>query len=239
MSGVRRRDVLKGAALAFIGGTAARGGIIEGQLPFAPSVGAPPPFGPGWQFFTSSEAATLEALVYQIIPPDPQTCGGKDAGCAVFIDRQLAGGYGAQEGDYTLGPFHTGTESQGPQTPLTPRDVYRRGLAALDQHAGTVQRGRTFGQLPPAEQEQILHDIEDGKLQLPGIDAKGFLKLLIDNTTEGFFADPIYGGNRDMCGWKMVGFPGARYDYRDWVDRHNERFPLPPIGIRDHPDWKE
>jgi gluconate 2-dehydrogenase gamma chain len=29
----------------------------------------------------------------------------------------------------------------------------------------------------------------------------------------------------------MIGFPGARYDYRDWVGRHNERFPLPPIGI--------
>ncbi len=35
------------------------------------------------------------------------------------------------------------------------------------------------------------------------------------NTIEGFFADPIYGGNRDMVGWKLVGFPGARYDYRD------------------------
>ena len=47
----------------------------------------------------------------------------------------------------------------------------------------------------------------------------------------GFFADPIYGGNRDMCAWKMIGFPGARYDYRDWVGRHNERYPHPPVSI--------
>jgi gluconate 2-dehydrogenase gamma chain len=46
-----------------------------------------------------------------------------------------------------------------------------------------------------------------------------------------FFADPVYGGNRDMAAWKMIGFPGARYDYRDWIDRHNERYPHPPISI--------
>ena len=49
----------------------------------------------------------------------------------------------------------------------------------------------------------------------------------------GFFADPIYGGNRDMVAWKMIGYPGARYNYLDWIDRHNERFPLPPVSL----DW--
>jgi len=48
---------------------------------------------------------------------------------------------------------------------------------------------------------------------------------------EGMFADPVYGGNRNMAGWKMIGYPGARYDYRDWVERHNERYPLPPVSI--------
>jgi gluconate 2-dehydrogenase gamma chain len=41
-----------------------------------------------------------------------------------------------------------------------------------------------------------------------------------------------------MAAWKMIGFPGARYDYTDWVDRHNERYPHPPVSIADHPDWK-
>ena len=64
-----------------------------------------------------------------------------------------------------------------------------------------------------------------------------FFSLLLNNTREGFFADPIYGGNRDMVGWKMIGYPGARYDYRDWIGRHNERFPLSPVSITGRPEW--
>jgi gluconate 2-dehydrogenase gamma chain len=41
-----------------------------------------------------------------------------------------------------------------------------------------------------------------------------------------------------MAGWKLVGFPGARYDYRDWVERHNEPYPLPPVGIMGRSDWQ-
>ena len=53
----------------------------------------------------------------------------------------------------------------------------------------------------------------------------------------GFFADPIYGGNRDMVAWKMIGYPGARYNYLDWVSRHNERFPLPPVSMTGRAEW--
>jgi gluconate 2-dehydrogenase gamma chain len=40
-----------------------------------------------------------------------------------------------------------------------------------------------------------------------------------------------------MAGWKMIGFPGARYDYRDWVSRHNERYPYPPVSIQSRAGW--
>ena len=30
---------------------------------------------------------------------------------------------------------------------------------------------------------------------------------------------------------------GTRYDYRDWVDRHNEAYPLPPVAITGRSDW--
>jgi len=66
-----------------------------------------------------------------------------------------------------------------------------------------------------------------------------FFQRLLGDTRQGFFADPVYGGNRDMVGWKMIGFPGARYDYRDWVERHNERYPLPPLAITGRPDWNQ
>ena len=66
---------------------------------------------------------------------------------------------------------------------------------------------------------------------------KVFFDQILKDTQQGFFADPIYGGNKDMVAWKMIGYPGARYNYLDWIDRHNERFPLPPVGIAGSINW--
>ncbi len=82
----------------------------------------------------------------------------------------------------------------------------------------------------------MLSGLETGAIELKGVKSAEFFALLLQNTQEGFFADPIYGGNRNMAGWKLVGFPGARYDYRDWVERHNEKYPLPPVGIMGRSD---
>jgi gluconate 2-dehydrogenase gamma chain len=73
--------------------------------------------------------------------------------------------------------------------------------------------------------------MENGSLQSQGTSATPFFEILLQDTRHGFFAVPIYGGNRDMAAWKMIGYPGARYDYRDWVERYNERYPHPPISI--------
>lgn len=237
----RRRDVLGAMALA-LGGTPLRGhaAIINGALPWTPDRTSPPPqiSESGWRYFTNDEAVTVEALVDRLIPPDPETPGGKDTGCAVFIDRQLAGPYGRSEGLYVAGPFHDGTREQGPQSPLNPAEHYRKALAALDAYCHKTRGGKRFAELEDADQDKIIAGLEDGSIDLG--DKKGsFFKLLLKDTQQGFFADPIYGGNKDMAGWKMIGFPGARYDYRDWVDHHNEKFPRPPIGLADHPDWKE
>jgi gluconate 2-dehydrogenase gamma chain len=48
---------------------------------------------------------------------------------------------------------------------------------------------------------------------------------------EGYFSDPLYGGNREMGPWRMIGFPGARYDLRSFVSRYNEPYTLPPVGL--------
>ena len=81
--------------------------------------------------------------------------------------------------------------------------------------------------------------LEDGSLTLEGADAQDFFKLILKDTQNGFLADPIYGGNKNMASWKMIGFPGAHYDYRDWIDRHNERISLPAVGINNHPNWTQ
>lgn len=238
MSGIRRRDVLTGAALAIAGGAVARAGIIKGELPWRPDEASPPTQAePGpWQFFTPEELPTIEALADRIIPPDPETPGGKDAGCVVFLDRQLAGAYGSAEGLYDRGPFVQGVEQQGPQSSKTPAQAYRAALQALDQYCRS-SHGKRFTELAPEAQDEVLHGIEAGTAKFSGIDAKQFFTKLLKDIQDGFFADPIYGGNRDMCAWKMIGFPGARYDYRDWVSRHNERYPLPPVSIGGRADW--
>lgn len=188
-------------------------------------------------FFTADEAALIEAAVDRLIPPDERGPGGKDAGCAVFIDRQLAGPYGRAEGLYMRPPFMPGAATQGYQRPDAPAARYRVALKAIADHVASTFGGKSFPQLAPADQDKILSELETGNIALKGVNGAEFFTLLLQNTQEGFFADPIYGGNRDMAGWKLVGFPGARYDYRDWVTRHNEPYPLPPVGIMGRSDW--
>ena len=178
----------------------------------------------------------MEALADRLIPPDPDTPGGKDAGCAVFVDRQLAGRYGRQGGLYVSPPFIKGTKEQGPQDEDGPAVQYRKALAALDQYC-RKQKGGAFASLSDADKDGIIGDLESGAAKLDGVDGQAFFEQLLTNVHEGFFADPIYGGNRDMCAWRMIGYPGARYDYRDWVKRHNERYPHPPVSFMGRADW--
>lgn len=239
-SGIRRRELLLTSALTLLFSTnSVLAGVVKDGLPWAPNAGDPPtPVRPGaWVYFTPEEGAAIEALVDRLIPPDPQTPGGKDAGCAVFIDHQLAGSYGSAEGLYMRGPFADGTPQQGDQSPLTPAARYRQGLAALDKYCRATYAGKSFTQIPDNEKDKVLAGLEKGQVRLDGANGHAFFELLLQNTQEGFFSDPVYGGNRDMVGWKMIGFPGARYDYRDWVDKHNQRYPLPPVGISGRPEW--
>jgi gluconate 2-dehydrogenase gamma chain len=179
----------------------------------------------------------MEALADRIIPPDPQTPGGKDAGCVVFVDRQLAGPYGRRDGLYLRPPFKAGAKNQGNQMEAGPGQQYRQGLAALDRACKSKYAGKPFAELSDSDKDVVLKGIEAGDFKLEGTDGKSFFEQAIKDVQMGFFADPIYGGNRDMVAWKMIGFPGARYNYLDWVSRHNERFPLPPVGMTGRAEW--
>src|SRR3569833_2070963 len=226
---ISRRKLLATAAYFAIGAAAARAAVVSGRLPWHPDAGAPPqPVRPGpWQFITADEARAIEALADRIIPPDPQTPGGKDTGCGVWLDRQLAGRYGRAEGDYNKGPFMPGLPTQGQQGADGPAKQYRDWLAALDTFCIAHHGNKHFAELSDSDKDALLHALEDGKATLEGADGKKFVEQAVKDIQMGFFADPIYGGNRDMAGWKLIGFPGTRYNYLDWIDRHNERFPLP------------
>jgi gluconate 2-dehydrogenase gamma chain len=237
-----RRDFLASTAVAlFVVPGIARAAVVKGGLPWVPDAGAPPvAVRPGaWLFFTADEAAAIEAFVDRLIPPDPDTPGGKDIGCAVFIDRQLAGPQGRYEGRYMSGPFHKGTKQQGEQSAQTPAQHYRQALAALDAHCRKEFGGKPFAQLADADKDAVITGLEKDTIKLAGTSSTDFFKALLKDTQNGFWADPIYGGNKDAAAWKMIGFPGARYDYRDWVERHNQPIPLPPVGIAHHPAWSQ
>jgi gluconate 2-dehydrogenase gamma chain len=236
---LRRRELLATTAILLLGISSGRASEIFGELPWAPNAGNPPtPARPGpWAFFTGDEARAMEAVADCIIPPDPQTPGGKDAGCAVFVDRQLAGPYGRQDGLYVRPPFQAGARNQGPQSEAGPAQKYREGLAALDRACKAKHTGKAFAELSDNDKDAVLKGLESGELKLDGVDGQAFFAQIINDVQTGFFADPIYGGNRDMVGWKMIGYPGARYNYLDWVSRHNEPFPLPPVSMTGRAEW--
>jgi gluconate 2-dehydrogenase gamma chain len=135
------------------------------------------------------------------------------------------------------GPWPKGQETQGYQSRLSPAGLYRAAIAAIDKQAEAKHDGKAFAALTADDQDAILKELESGKMTLEGADAKTFFKTLLLNTKEGMFSDPIYGGNKDMAGWKMLGFPGARYNYRDWVGRHGEHYDEPPVGLAGRPAW--
>jgi gluconate 2-dehydrogenase gamma chain len=239
---ITRRHLLESTAALAVGsfGPPAFGRTYRGgTLPWEPNDTSPPNLlrpGP-WVYFTADEAAAVEAIVDRLIPPDGSGPGGKQAGCAVFIDRQLAGSFGDSRRLYMRPPFAEGAPSQGLQSPTVPKERYRISLATLEEYCKTTFAGKSFVALTAVQQDQVLSGLENGEIKLKDGSGKAFFETVLANTMEGFFADPIYGGNRDMVGWKLIGFPGARYDYRDHVAKHNQPYPLPPVSILGRSDW--
>ena len=236
---ITRRSLLASAALLITThGVGAR--VVTKVLPWDPNEAYPvTPVKPGgYLFFTAEEAAVVDAFVDRLIPTDDLGPGAKDAGVTTFIDRQLTGPYGGHDWLYMQGPFSSKPlPSQGLQSPLTPRQQYRQGLAALEAYCKAHFGGRGFAELSVDEQTNLMSGMEKGEVVLENFSSKMLFSAIHSNTLEGFFADPIYGGNRDMAGWKLIGFPGARYDYRDHVTKHNQPYPLPPVSILGRSDW--
>jgi gluconate 2-dehydrogenase gamma chain len=177
---------------------------------------------PAYAFFTAGEAAFIEAAVARLIPKDDLGPGALEAGVPTYIDRQLAGAWGAGERLYRSGPWRDGTPSQGYQLPFTPAELFRKALRRVDPG---------FAKMPPPQQDQYLRALEKERRDLDGVPSGAFFGALLAATVEGFFSDPIHGGNRDMAGWKLIGFPGAYANYYELVDRHNLKFTAPPVGI--------
>lgn len=238
---MNRRDVLKAiGALAATGVTIGRGNSAElhgypSNMAVSPEfLPRPAMQGGKMHVFTDNDALrTVTAIFDRLIPADEFGPSASEAGCIVFLDSQLADRYGQGSQLYREGPKLAGADelSQEPQFIATPRERYETGLKALDAYAQKTD-GAAFADLQPSRQDEILKGMEGGSISLDkDINTKAFFELMLQNVREGYFSDPIYGGNKDMAGWKLIGFPGARYDYRLYVDQVGQKIDITPVSL--------
>jgi len=227
-----------GAALARDGMLAAPAETITNELPWREGQTDFPTPGAG-SFFTAAEAAFITAAADRLIPKDETGPSASEAGVPAFLDHQLAGPYGQGAHYYLAGPWSSdATESQGYQSRYTPADFYRHAIAEIEAYVGKANPGKTFKDLSTDDQDQLLKQMESGDLKLDGpIKSKAFFTQFLQNVKEGYFSDPIYGGNKDGAAWKMIGFPGAHYDYSPWVTQYNKPVPVQTVGLRGRPGW--
>ncbi|WP_213880864.1 gluconate 2-dehydrogenase subunit 3 family protein [Pseudomonas sp. dw_358] len=184
---------------------------------------------PTW--FTAEEWAFVQAAVARLIPADDLGPGALEAGAAEYIDRQMNTPYATGAQWYMQGPFATDAKPEmGYQLQLSVQQIYRLGIAALNAQC-IAQSGKVFADQDIATRDHILGELEAGKRHLDSVPDNAFFSLLLQNTKEGFFCDPIHGGNKNMVGWTQIGFPGARADFMDWVER-DEAYPFPAVSIR-------
>jgi gluconate 2-dehydrogenase gamma chain len=140
-------------------------------------------------FFNYEQATTIAAFTERLMPSAPGKPGARDAGVLNYIDLALAGAYADLQ------------------------DLYRRGLAQLDAYCRKSYQ-QSFALLDPARQDEVITALEQGKAAgFSWPTAQEFFNVIRTHTMEGMFADPLYGGNRDFAGWRLVGFPGAQGNF--------------------------
>jgi gluconate 2-dehydrogenase gamma chain len=231
--GLGRRDFLKGAV---VGGAAAATTTTSLDLTASAQAqqAAAGPAAAGYSFLNLEEAAFVEVLVDHMVPPDELTPKGTDIGINVYIDRALAGAWGKGDRLYSQGPWKTGVPSQGYQLPLTPAQLYRAGIAATNAHCRKTY-GKPFDRLDEAQREEVLKGLSSAKIEFDGgLPVRVFWTTVYQTVMEGMFSDPIYGGNRDKVGWKLIGFPGVIEVNRENVAKYLDKpFPTNPLSIAD------
>jgi gluconate 2-dehydrogenase gamma chain len=230
-----RRDFLKTAVAGAAGATVTVTGVApataQAQVPAAPPTTAP---APGYSFLNLDEAPFVEALVDHMIPSDEYTPKGTDVGVNIYLDRSLSSGWGAGDRLYMQGPWKIGEPSQGYQLPLTPAELFRAGVAATNAHCRKTY-GKVFDQLTAPQRDEVLIGLSSASIAFDsGLPVAVFWTALYQSVMEGMFADPIYGGNRDKAGWKLIGFPGVIAVHRDNIEKYRDKeYRVNPLSIAD------
>jgi gluconate 2-dehydrogenase gamma chain len=236
---IGRREFLTAAGAAAAVLAPAQLAEAQQAQPVTPSATAPvaapaaPPADEPLLTLTATEHAFFAAAADTIIPADNLSPSGSDCGVANFIDRQLAGAYGTGARLYRQGPFPKGKPEQGYQLSLNPREFFRAGVASANEFTRKTW-AKDFDRLNEEQRIAALQAMEAGKAEFKGFGSAMFFNALLQITMEGFFADPMYGGNRDMAAWKMVGYPGLPATYRHDIKKYlGKVYDKPPRSIAD------
>ncbi|KVD09499.1 gluconate 2-dehydrogenase [Burkholderia ubonensis] len=211
-------DLRPSSSAATTAGGARAASADAAQAPYKPT------------FFDAREWAFVQAAVDRLIPADAEGPGALEAGVPEFIDRQMETPYAHGALWYMQGPFQQGVPELGYQLKLVPRDIYRLGIAAVDRFC-TKTHGKAFADLDAATRDAVLGALEKGSAQIDDVPPAVLFGQLLQNTREGYFCDPVHGGNRGMAAWKMIGFPGARADFMDFVNQNGKPYPYGPVSI--------
>jgi gluconate 2-dehydrogenase gamma chain len=258
MSGAGAAGGLAVGALALAGARAQE--ATSSATPAAhemPGMTAAPPTNEGYMYFVPYQAAIIRTAAARLIPTDDLGPGAEEAGVVFFIDRELASLKYYRGRAYQQGPFVDGAPTQGDQSGLDMPGRFRLGIEGMDIYAQQLY-GQGYAGLSAEQQDRILSDMQHGipdtfdgaSIQSApftpapsgteagiavagqaGVGAKAFFDLLLAYTIAGFFSDPVHGGNRDMVGWKLIGFPGAHISYSDQILNYGQPFTGPFISL--------
>jgi gluconate 2-dehydrogenase gamma chain len=235
--GTSRRSLLKVLGAGAVG--AAVGAAVTVKAGDAlrpitrPATTAPPPL----RFFNDAQARTITAMAERIFPKDAAGPGATDAHVVHYIDGRLSGAWGLGVKTYRQGPYITPMDTgHGFQLAMTPRDVYKNALDALDAYC-TRTFGKSFDELTTQQQDDTLHALQQGTVDtFTTVPAATFFTIFRQNVIEGLFADPLYGGNAGLVGWKWIGFPGDPEAYGDpyghLIDKFNTSYNVEPQPLR-------
>lgn len=188
-------------------------------------------------FFSRYEDfAVLVAATELIFPEDDNGPGAIGLDVPFFIDKQLAGTWGVNDDDYRQGPFPEKKVKEAPDT--TNHSAANRGQIFLDGLRTMNKESQkrfdvTFDEASEEQQGEIMTDLENGELNMRTVPSHGFFDLLKEATLQGAYSDPLYGGNKNMDGWRMKEFAGARASYADVIEEE-DFVELEPVSLTDY-----
>jgi gluconate 2-dehydrogenase gamma chain len=233
-----RRDFLIKSIVGAATAASAVSQPLQAQTMPAPAAAraATPPAAssPGYEWLRPAEQAFVEALANHLCPADGLSPGGVDLGLPIYFDRSLAGAWGQGDRLYLQGPFPKGTANQGYQLGMTPAALFRAGTEGLAAYCMTTYQ-KPFEALPAEGKEALLKSLQGGKVEFAnGVPSGVYFAQLLQMFYEGMFADPIYGGNRDKIGWKLIGYPGVNTSNKLNIVRFkNKPYKPEPTSIAD------